>query len=324
MVFSISYFRPFPCPNFWIQYIKIGCVLVTIDRGADVIIVRSVRTVGWTSCSLTPHTSDAEHVADASALRKKRLAASASHIPFLLHSTRDALAAQHFFLKALPLSACSASEARRDDKQPSESFTTIGTLKTSKPAPPVFGRWISLPPIPKLLPTCPATGVLPDRAQLRPVHYQGNLIEQVHRFIKPEMGFFSFETAERTLHDDEIMNMRRKSQVNVVATEDSKAQMLFITPPSLQCLPHEAVATLLLNFFQHNRNRHQNHKSGGTLSIFLKQIIPPLSLSKSTHLRESADLAEPRSFPLEEAFLDAPFHAFPVFNCLTPLLRRTS
>jgi len=48
-----------------------------------------------------------------------------------------------------------------------------------------------------------AAGILPESVKLRQVKYLNNLIEQDHRFIKrlvkPGMGFFSFETAGRTL-----------------------------------------------------------------------------------------------------------------------------
>jgi hypothetical protein len=42
------------------------------------------------------------------------------------------------------------------------------------------------------------------------------------------MGFFSFETAERTLKGYEIMSMIRKGQVNDVAKGDIKGQVTFI------------------------------------------------------------------------------------------------
>ena len=59
-----------------------------------------------------------------------------------------------------------------------------------------------------------------------------NLIEQDHRFIKrltkPAMGFFSFETARRTLQGFEIMNMIRKGQVQGVAKGNITGQVTFI------------------------------------------------------------------------------------------------
>jgi transposase-like protein len=60
-----------------------------------------------------------------------------------------------------------------------------------------------------------------------------NLIEQDHRFIKrlvkPGMGFFSFETAWRTLQGYEAINMIRKGQVQGVNKGDSPHQAAFIT-----------------------------------------------------------------------------------------------
>jgi transposase, IS6 family len=64
------------------------------------------------------------------------------------------------------------------------------------------------------------------------VKYLNNLIEQDHRFIKrlvkPNMGFFSFETAWRTLQGYEAMNMIRKGQVHGVSKGDSPHQAAFI------------------------------------------------------------------------------------------------
>jgi IS6 family transposase len=59
-----------------------------------------------------------------------------------------------------------------------------------------------------------------------------NLIEQDHRFIKrlvkPGMGFFSFETAQRTLQGYEIMNMIRKGQMQKVNKGEIPNQVAFI------------------------------------------------------------------------------------------------
>jgi transposase-like protein len=58
------------------------------------------------------------------------------------------------------------------------------------------------------------------------------LIEQDHRFIKrvvkPGMGFFSFETAGRTLQGYEVMNMIRKGQGSRVGKGDIPGQVTFI------------------------------------------------------------------------------------------------
>jgi len=78
-----------------------------------------------------------------------------------------------------------------------------------------------------------ATGVLPELVELRQVKYLNNLIEQDHRFIKrlvkPGLGFFSFESAWRTLQGYEIMNMMRKGQVRGVNKADIIGQIAFIS-----------------------------------------------------------------------------------------------
>ena len=59
-----------------------------------------------------------------------------------------------------------------------------------------------------------------------------NLIEQDHRFIKrlvkPGLGFFSFESAWRTLHGYEVMHMVRKGQIRGVEKGDILGQIVFI------------------------------------------------------------------------------------------------
>ncbi len=73
---------------------------------------------------------------------------------------------------------------------------------------------------------------MPDACELRQSKYLNNLIEQDHRFIKRlvklGMGFFSFETAWRTLQGDEMMNMLRKGQIRGVEKRDSLKQATFI------------------------------------------------------------------------------------------------
>ncbi len=75
-------------------------------------------------------------------------------------------------------------------------------------------------------------GYLPESCELRQVKYLNNLIEQDHRFIKrltkPGMGFFSFETAQRTFQGYEAMNMRRKGQVQGVDKGDIKDQVALV------------------------------------------------------------------------------------------------
>jgi transposase, IS6 family len=74
--------------------------------------------------------------------------------------------------------------------------------------------------------------VLPQHVELRQVKYLNNLIEQDHRFIKrltkPGMGFFSFETAWRTLQGFEVMNMLRKGQVQGVPKGNVRGQVALV------------------------------------------------------------------------------------------------
>ena len=75
-------------------------------------------------------------------------------------------------------------------------------------------------------------GAIPARCELRQSKYLNNLIEQDHRFIKrlvkPGMGFFSFETAWRTLQGYEIMNMLRKGQIDGRGKGDIISQVALI------------------------------------------------------------------------------------------------
>jgi IS6 family transposase len=77
-----------------------------------------------------------------------------------------------------------------------------------------------------------AAGILPEAVELRQVKYLNDLIEQDHRFIKrrvkPGMGFFSFETAWRTLQGYEVMHMIRKGQMRGVEKGDILGQVAFI------------------------------------------------------------------------------------------------
>src|SRR4051812_24492585 len=59
------------------------------------------------------------------------------------------------------------------------------------------------PAYPKAVGKLKGNGTLPRGCKLRPVKYLNNLVEQDHHFIKrrvnPGMGFWSFNTAWRTL-----------------------------------------------------------------------------------------------------------------------------
>jgi transposase, IS6 family len=76
-------------------------------------------------------------------------------------------------------------------------------------------------------------GTLPNRTQLRQCKYLNNLIEQDHRFIKrrvnPGLGFFSFNTAWRTIRGYETMNMIRKGQIAGIGRGEIQRQVKFVS-----------------------------------------------------------------------------------------------
>ena len=173
-------------------------------------------------------------------------------------ATRDAEAAQRFFVKALHSSACSAPGARPLEEQVEEptaladpvtttsapGVTTVETHAASPVAQPTAADPTptkSAPRVinvakhaasPKAEASLKAAGILPASGELRPVKDLNNLVEQDHRFskrlVKPGMGFFSVETAERTLQGYEMLNLIRKGQVSGVGKGDSCGQVTFI------------------------------------------------------------------------------------------------
>jgi transposase, IS6 family len=180
-------------------------------------------------------------------------------LEFLLSPTRDAQAAKRFFEKALHSTACSAPHARPVQEQveeptapidptPRQSAPGVNTVDTNAaslgeeptaPADPTPRQ--SAPRVinvdknaayPKAIADLKAAGILPESVELRQVKYLNNLIEQDHRFIKrlvkPGMGFFSLETAGRTLQGYEVMHMIRKGQVSGVGKGDIPGQVTFI------------------------------------------------------------------------------------------------
>lgn len=126
-------------------------------------------------------------------------------LEFHLSIIRDAQAAGRFFAKALGAS----------------HTTTPRVITVDKNAA-----------YPKALKHLKTAGLLAVACELRQNKYLNNLIEQDHRFIKrlvkPGLGFFSFETAMKTLQGYEIMNMIRKGQVREVKKGDSPKQAAFI------------------------------------------------------------------------------------------------
>jgi transposase-like protein len=116
-------------------------------------------------------------------------------------------------------------------KEPVALHTTLADLNTAPSAPRVINVDKNAA-YPRAIADLKAIGVLPASVELRQVKYLNNLIEQDHRFIKrltkPGMGFFSFETASRTLQGYEVMNMIRKGQVRGVGKGEVRDQVTFV------------------------------------------------------------------------------------------------
>ncbi|GHO82631.1 hypothetical protein KSZ_06370 [Dictyobacter formicarum] len=159
-------------------------------------------------------------------------------IEFLLSPTRDAEATKRFFLKALQRTTCSPPQDRLPlelMKGPSVEVVSQPTASARSEVRRMIPRVINVDKnaaYPKAIAELKAAGVLPEHVELRQVKYLNNLIEQDHRFIKrltkPGMGFFSFETAWRTLQGFEIMNMLRKGQVQGVAKGEVRDQATLV------------------------------------------------------------------------------------------------
>jgi len=156
---------------------------------------------------------------------------SQSHtLEFLLSATRDAEAAKRFFVKVLHSTAGSAPQARPVQEQVAQPTAAAAPTTTT-----LVPRVINVDKnaaYPKAMADLKAAGLLAESVELRQVKYLNNLIEQDHRFIKrvikPGMGFFSFETAGRTLQGYECMHMIRKGQMRGVAKGDITGQATFI------------------------------------------------------------------------------------------------
>ena len=85
---------------------------------------------------------------------------------------------------------------------------------------------------PKAFKELKAEEIMPALRELRQSKYLNNVVEQDHRFmkrlVKLGMGFFSFETAWRTLQGFEVMNMIRKGQMHGVGKGNILNQVMFI------------------------------------------------------------------------------------------------
>jgi IS6 family transposase len=136
---------------------------------------------------------------------------------------------QHpFKIKALQSSACLTTSPGLDNEQTGRKAEfsalepVLRVINTDKNAA-----------YPKAIADLKAAGILPECVELRHVKYLNNLIKQDHRFVKrltkPGMGFFSFETAWRTLQGYEAMNMIRKGQLPGVAKGVVRSQIALIS-----------------------------------------------------------------------------------------------
>jgi transposase-like protein len=127
-------------------------------------------------------------------------------LEFLLSPTRDTEAARRFFSK------------------------TLGASHTVTPRVITVDKNAAYP---KALGELKAEGIVPQSCELRQVKYLNNIVEQDHRFIKrlvkPGLGFFSMETAWRTLQGYEAVNMLRKGQMRGVEKGDIMGQVAFIS-----------------------------------------------------------------------------------------------
>jgi IS6 family transposase len=131
---------------------------------------------------------------------------SAGHtLEFQFSASRDAQAAQRFFVKTLDASHTITPRVINVDKNAA---------------------------YPKAFRELKASEAVSAACELRQNKYLNNLIEQDHRFIKrlirPGMGFFSFLTAWRTLQGYEVIHMMRKGQMQGVNKGDSASQASFI------------------------------------------------------------------------------------------------
>jgi transposase-like protein len=149
-------------------------------------------------------------------------------IEFLLSPTRDAEAATRFFLKALHSTVDIASQAHSVEEQMAQPAAAANPA-TAVPRVINVDKNAAYP---KAISDLKTAGALPEHVELRQVKYLNNLIEQDHRFIKrltkPGMGFFSFETAWRTLQGYEMMNMMRKGQIQGVDKGDVRGQVALV------------------------------------------------------------------------------------------------
>ena len=126
-------------------------------------------------------------------------------IDFMLSAKRDARAAKRFFRKML--------------NAPKHQCPRVINVDQNRSYPPAVEE-------------LKEEGVLSIIALLRRCKYLNNIVEQDHRFIKrrvnPGLGFFSFNTARRTIGGYEVTNMIRKGQVERIRKGDIRGQVRFV------------------------------------------------------------------------------------------------
>jgi transposase, IS6 family len=153
-------------------------------------------------------------------------------IDFMLSAKRDARAAKWFFRKILKTRSYSSRRVINVDK----NLDYPPEVEQSK-----------------------EEGAIPSRTQLRQCKYLNNLIEQDHRFIKRRvnsgLGFFSFNTAWRTIRRYESMNLIRKWPIAGIGRRDIQMQVRFVS--NLFGIAAQIGARLglflrLYSFLQHN------------------------------------------------------------------------
>jgi transposase-like protein len=129
-----------------------------------------------------------------------------STVEFMLSPTRNSQATKRFFRKALRARHTVPPRVINVDRNPAYP-KAVGKLKRK--------------------------GTLPSRCKLRPIKYLNNLVEQDHRFIKrrvnPGLGFWSLETAWRTIQGYEAMHQLRKGQVRGTRRGDILSQIRFVS-----------------------------------------------------------------------------------------------
>jgi transposase, IS6 family len=148
-------------------------------------------------------------------------------LEFLLNVTRDAEAAERFFLNAL------------------------GSSHTIKPRVITVDKNAVYP---KAFKELKEEGAIRQASELQQVKYLNNIVKQDHQFIKrlvkPGLGFFSFVSAWQTLQRYEIMNMIRKGQMQGVNKGDITGQIVFASATLKWDYPRKvAMSRFMLSLF---------------------------------------------------------------------------